>query len=111
MCESTRAQGKEIHPKKKHRRSKARAKEIPKVIPREKGGKSKGQTKKMERVQKNVVSPGKTGWKNTGKGGKKNTRKSGSKEKNNGDENGGVLAREYRTCGQVCRHGWHIIFA
>ena len=47
------------------------------------------QTKQMERVQKNVVSPGKTGEKNTGKGGKKNTRKSGSKGKNNDGKSGG----------------------
>ena len=44
--------------KEKNHRSKARAKEIPRAIPREESPHS--ETKKMERVQKNVVSPGKT---------------------------------------------------
>ena len=38
--------------KKKHCRSKARAREIPRVIPREKEESPHGQTKQMERVQK-----------------------------------------------------------
>ena len=73
---SIRAKGKEIPSKKKHRR----AREIPRVIPKEKEESPHSQTKK-ERFQKNVVSTGKTAGENTGKGGKKNTGKSGSKGK------------------------------
>ena len=55
---SKRAKGKEIPPKKKHHRSKAR--EIPRVILREKVESLQSQTKKMERVQKRGI-PSKTG--------------------------------------------------
>ena len=67
---STRAKEKGIHPKKRPRKPKARAGEIPKVIPRLK--------KRMG--PKNVVSPGKTG-ENTSKDGKKSTENSGLKGK------------------------------
>ena len=86
---STREKGKEIPSKKKHRRSKARARKVPRVIPREKEENPHSQAKQMERVQKNVVSPGKTGGKNTGKGGKKNTGKSGTKGKTHDGKSGG----------------------
>ena len=45
---STRAKGKEILPKKKHRRSKARAREIPRVIVRKKVESPQSQTKEIE---------------------------------------------------------------
>ena len=86
---STRERGKEIPSKKKHPRSKARAKEIPRVIPREKEESLHSQIKQMERVQKNAESPGRTGVKNTRKGGKKNTGRSVSKGKNNDGKSGG----------------------
>ena len=80
---STREKGKEIPSKKKHRRSKARAREIPRVIPREEEESPHNQVKRMEKVQKTWNPPAGPGEKNTRKGGKKNTGKSCSKGKNN----------------------------
>ena len=107
---STRAQGKEIHPKKKHRRSKARAKEIPKGNPKGKGGKSKKSDKKDGKGPKKRGIPGQDRGEEYRQRWKEKHEKKWFERKNNGDENGGVCTREYRTCGQVCRHGWHIIF-
>ena len=75
--------------KKKHCRTKARAREIPRVIPKEKEESPHGQTKQMERVQKHGIERQDRRGKNTGKGGKKNTGKSGSKGINNGGRSGG----------------------
>ena len=80
--------GKEIPSKKKHRRSKARAREIPRVIPREKEESPHNQIKRMEKVQKNVESPGRTGeeykerW-------KEKHRKKWFERKNNDGKSGG----------------------
>ena len=86
---STRAKGKEIPSKKRHRKLKSQSKENPKGNPEGKRGKSTKSDKKRWKGSKKVVSTGKTGEKNTSTCGRKNTEKSGSKGKKNGDKNGG----------------------
>ena len=75
--------------KKETSKIKSKSTGSPKGNPKGKGGKSTQSNKTDGKRPKNVVSPGKTGRKNTGKGVKKNTGKSGSKGKNNGGKSGG----------------------
>ena len=75
--ESTEAEAMEAPPRKRPREPKAKAMEIPKVILES----SKSLTRKMSRVQKNVVSPGKTGAKSTRSDGKTNTGKGWNERK------------------------------
>ena len=76
--------------KKKHRRSKATAREISRVIPREKKESPHSQTKQMERVQKRGIPPGQDRWEEYRKRWKENTQeKVVRKEKNNGGKSGG----------------------
>ena len=75
--------------KKETSQIKSKSKGNPKGNTKGKRGKSTQSNKTDGKGPKNVVSPGKTGRKNTGKGGKKNTGKSGTKGKNNDGKSGG----------------------
>ena len=79
--------------KKETSQIKSKSKGNPKGNPKGKRGKSTQSNKTDGKGPKNVVSPGKTWWKNTGKGGKKNTGKVVRKEQTT---TAGVAAKQRR---------------
>ena len=75
--------------KKETSQIKSKSKGKPRGNTKGKRGKSTQSNKTDGKGPKNVVSPCRTGVKNTRKGGKKNTGKSGTKGKNNDGKSGG----------------------